>query len=207
MVALSTWIKQIILVVLFATFLELLIPSNSYKKFVKVIMGLLILLTVLQPVLELIHGQGDEQNATEVTARNIADNQTAMLNRPQDLQSERDKIALAQYRKELIKQIKVLAGTVEGIADTKAEVVLNEEKGDKNYAMIKNVTIYAKAGNADQDGARVKTIQQVEIGSVMRGSQEQAPLNEQSQQQIKGVVAEFYHLKPEQVLVKAWTGK
>lgn len=204
---LSAWIKQIILLVLFATFLELLIPSNNYKKFIKVIMGLLILVAILQPVLNLMQNQWDETSSAEVTARNIADNKEDMLHQSTEIQSERDRIALEQYRKELIKQIRVLAGAVDGVSDIKAEVSLNEGKGEKNFGMIKRITVYAKAGSAAKDETMVKSVKPVEVAPSIPSSQEYKPLDEQRQAQVKRVVAEFYHLKTEQVIVKEWPGK
>lgn len=47
------WVKKLILLVLLATFLELLLPDNAYQKYVRLSMGLLILLTLLTPLLEI----------------------------------------------------------------------------------------------------------------------------------------------------------
>lgn len=200
---LHAWIKQIILLVLFATFLELLIPSNNYKKFIKVVMGLLILLAVLQPMLDLLHKQWSENDTAGVTAR-VANHPKTFARQSTDLQSERDRIAMGQYRKELIKQIKVLAGAVEGVADVTAEVVFNEEKGDKGYGMIKKVTVYAKAGETDKGDALVAPVKTVEVGSAAPGLQAHPPLDEQKKEQIKKVITEFYHLKIEQADIKDW---
>ncbi|BAU27420.1 stage III sporulation protein AF [Aneurinibacillus soli] len=53
MAFLVLWLKKIILLVLLATFLDLLLPGNTYSKYVKLVMGLVILLTMLSPVMEL----------------------------------------------------------------------------------------------------------------------------------------------------------
>lgn len=49
----TLWVKKLILLVLLATFLELLLPTNAYQKYVRMAMGLLILLTLLTPLLEI----------------------------------------------------------------------------------------------------------------------------------------------------------
>jgi len=53
MAMLILWLKKIILLVLLATFLDLLLPSGTYSKYVKLVMGLLILLALLSPILNL----------------------------------------------------------------------------------------------------------------------------------------------------------
>ncbi|HBI03897.1 MAG TPA: stage III sporulation protein AF [Paenibacillaceae bacterium] len=53
MTILTLWVKKLILLVLLATFIELLLPTNAYQKYVRMAMGLLILLTLLTPLLEI----------------------------------------------------------------------------------------------------------------------------------------------------------
>lgn len=47
------WIKQIILLILIATFLDLLLPNSGMRRYVKLVVGLLLILVILSPVLEL----------------------------------------------------------------------------------------------------------------------------------------------------------
>lgn len=56
---LSSWLKQIILLVLIATFLDLLLPNNAMDRYVKLVMGLLIIMAILSPLLQLIHSDLD----------------------------------------------------------------------------------------------------------------------------------------------------
>ncbi len=53
---LSLWLKKIILLILLATFVELLLPSGTMQKYVKMVMGLLLLMTFLAPVFVLLKG-------------------------------------------------------------------------------------------------------------------------------------------------------
>lgn len=47
---LNGWLKQIILVILLATFVDLVLPNNVMQRYVKAVIGLFILLTILAPV-------------------------------------------------------------------------------------------------------------------------------------------------------------
>ena len=46
-------IRNVVMIILLTTFLDMLLPSGSLKPFVKVIMGLFIMLSILNPVLSL----------------------------------------------------------------------------------------------------------------------------------------------------------
>jgi stage III sporulation protein AF len=50
---LAEWIKHIILLILMATFLDLILPSSNMRKYVKLVVGFLILLLILSPLLHL----------------------------------------------------------------------------------------------------------------------------------------------------------
>ncbi|WP_309118763.1 stage III sporulation protein AF [Paenibacillus sp.] len=54
MEALTGWLKQIVLVVLLATFIDLLLPNRTMQRYVKLVVSLFILMTILSPVLQLI---------------------------------------------------------------------------------------------------------------------------------------------------------
>jgi stage III sporulation protein AF len=204
---LNAWIKHIILLILFATFLELLIPNNDYKKFIKVIMGLLVLLAVLQPILEIVDHSWDGMEAAAVTGSKIGETKTEIANNGSNFRNERDRVALEQYKKELTKQVRVLTGSIDGIMEVRAEIVLNEDKSEKNYSTIKNITIYAKPGHESKNTTEVNPIKQVEIGNKAKSMTPAAVLNDQHKEHIKKVVTEFYHLKPEQIEVIEWPGQ
>ncbi len=51
--ALSQWLQTIILIVLIATFLDMLLPNTGMQRYVRLVMGLLILLTIITPLLQL----------------------------------------------------------------------------------------------------------------------------------------------------------
>ncbi|TVY11496.1 stage III sporulation protein AF [Paenibacillus cremeus] len=50
---LSGWLKSVILVILLATFVDLLLPNQSMQRYVKTVMSLFLLLTLLHPLLTL----------------------------------------------------------------------------------------------------------------------------------------------------------
>ncbi len=54
MTALAEWLKQIIIVVLLATFIDLILPNRSLQRYVKLVVSLFILITILSPILRLL---------------------------------------------------------------------------------------------------------------------------------------------------------
>ncbi|HJV44444.1 MAG TPA: stage III sporulation protein AF [Bacillota bacterium] len=58
---LSQWLEKIILLVLFATFLEMMLPNSSMQRYVKLVMGLMILLAILTPFMQLFKKDFSEE--------------------------------------------------------------------------------------------------------------------------------------------------
>jgi stage III sporulation protein AF len=55
---LGGWLKTIIMAILIASFVDLLLPNNKMQSYVKTVMSLFILLTLLTPILELFQHKG-----------------------------------------------------------------------------------------------------------------------------------------------------
>ncbi|MFD0711048.1 stage III sporulation protein AF [Paenibacillus sp. GCM10027626] len=56
---LAAWLKQIIAVVLLAGLIDLLLPNKSMQRYVRLVAGLIILLTILTPIIRLLQGDFD----------------------------------------------------------------------------------------------------------------------------------------------------
>lgn len=56
------WLTQVILIILLASFSELLLPSQAMQRYVRVVVSLFLLLTLLTPVFELFTRQWDTES-------------------------------------------------------------------------------------------------------------------------------------------------
>ncbi|WDV47942.1 stage III sporulation protein AF [Clostridiaceae bacterium M8S5] len=53
---LKTWVINIVFVVIFLIMLESLLPNNSFKKYVKIIVGLVLIIVIIRPIVVAIKG-------------------------------------------------------------------------------------------------------------------------------------------------------
>lgn len=72
------WIKNLILVVIFAGFIQLILPTDTFTKYVRVVMGFFIIITLLNPLLaflqldlqeEIPWPQGESSSYQEIVRR------------------------------------------------------------------------------------------------------------------------------------------
>mgnify|MGYP001384016954 CR=1 FL=1 len=68
---LASWIQQLILVVIMATFLDLLLPNNAMQRYVRLVMGLVILMLILSPLLTLLKNDWDINSVLQVEQETV----------------------------------------------------------------------------------------------------------------------------------------
>lgn len=62
---LSQWLKEIIMIILLAAFIDLLLPNRAMQRYVKLMMSLIILLILLSPVIKLFDAKLTDELASE----------------------------------------------------------------------------------------------------------------------------------------------
>lgn len=63
---LGDWLKSVIMVVLFAAFVDLILPGKALERYARLVLSLLILLTLLSPIITLIADPPENQLAMEL---------------------------------------------------------------------------------------------------------------------------------------------
>ena len=53
----SRWAEQIVVAVIIATVIEMILPNGNNKKYVKVVIGIYILFTIISPIITKISGK------------------------------------------------------------------------------------------------------------------------------------------------------
>lgn len=109
MSAISEWVMQVIVFILLGTIVELLIPNNSMKKYVNIVIGLLLLLVLAKPILYLftddVTAQLDkfEQIIFQEEAT-LSETETLMEIQKRDIQAEQDAYIWNEVKLQLMKE-------------------------------------------------------------------------------------------------------
>lgn len=101
---LRSWVLNIVTIIIFVTFLEILLPNSSIKKYIKMIVGLLIMLVILSPVLELVNGNIKIENEILKTSAQIE--QKSLQANASQLENEQNKQMVAMYKKNMENDIR-----------------------------------------------------------------------------------------------------
>lgn len=192
-VALTEWVKSIIFVVLFATFLELLLPSSSMQRFIRVIMGLFIMLAILNPLIDV--AQNYIMPMKLPVFSNHSNQSILITNQAKEITEKREELSIELYKKELAQQIRVMITALNGVADAKVVVELKGRGNEQLGSMIHGIQVYVTLGIETKKGE----IPKVSIGDSNKPEEGFAA---ELEHKIKKIITELYQLPKERVEVK-----
>jgi stage III sporulation protein AF len=108
----------------------MLLPGNSLRRFVKVIMGLFIIVTLLVPVVSVI-GQGESLAINSWLHSSDASGEVAsVLSNGQQINEELTGIAVGEYEKKLSRQVAAMVALVPGVKWVEARVQMKSSSED-----------------------------------------------------------------------------
>ena len=160
---LKTWVNQIILAVIISTIIEMILPNGNNKKYIKMIIGLYVLFTIIQPITTKITGKNlnisdfnyqkyFDQDTLETSSNDFEDNNSKLIKQAYIDNIKKDivtKINQKGYKVESC-SIEILDNENEDTYGTIKSISLrinnkeDEEKESNNIINIENVDINVK---------------------------------------------------------------
>jgi len=194
----SQWIKTIVMVLLFATFAELLLPNSRMQKFVRVILGLFIMLAIIGPVINIIALCHDGGNGATFAWSAAKYTDIAAKSRQSAEQSNR--IAYERFRQEIARQIRAVTVALDGVSD--AEVIVTLTAGEAAGApsafptlrKVQSITILVRPSGE-------KMIKIVPVGGA-DGASGLPQLDAATAERIIRTISELYQVPRSQISVK-----
>jgi len=206
-------IQTIVVIVILAVFLEMLLPLGDMRRYVKMVMGLLIIVAVLQTVTG-VWGSGLIREIPAVTESFAGYNAVPLddiMAAGQSISEANRREAAQQYSRGIERQVLSLAALNNDLHALDARVTLREDTNE-----IDGITVFcsgsavkphtpAVAGN---NGLEESDIQPVIIGAPGEEIRDSGAGSKPSAAEMRaaadlsGVVANFYNLRPEQVKIE-----
>ncbi len=195
---LNSWAQGIIVAVVIATIIELILPEGSCKKYVKVVIGIYILFTIIAPVIGKVSKKDIDINAilnTQKYEQEISKNNNDIYKK---FESNNSRTIKDIYVSNLETDIKSkLKDKGYEVTNTYIKV-----KNDKNYSIDKISVDVVKKENSKQNEKENKneSIENISINiqiSNDKNSEESktVSINETEKQNIKKYLSDTYQLK------------
>jgi len=187
---LQTLVRNLALILLLATFLEMLLPNKSMRGFVQMVMGLFVISAILTPITTFLH----TPLSMDIPAWTITTPQDlpAIAVEGQGAQIGRDAVQ-EQYRQILINQIKALAMGVSGVGDAEVEVRFEEGAGGMiDQPRINEIHVSLTSAQ------EIQLVKPVIIGE----AQDTVGIHSPKAEEVRERIATFMNLAKEKVFVQ-----
>lgn len=219
------WVRNLTLLIILASFLDLLVPQNSMKRYIKMVMGLVILLGILNPILTLLRqevtidvGLLDFRVPSGATLNEI-------LEKGETYRRAAEAQALRAFQLKIEREAEREALGVEGVAAAAATAkIASPEKGQTQGAEILEVQLAIQlcSGPEGSGERRVAMVEPIRIGGTGTGGSSTGPPETGSldasspgtsrsgapdsavAREVKRVVASYLGISPDKVKV-TWT--
>ncbi|MDL2280860.1 stage III sporulation protein AF [Selenomonadales bacterium OttesenSCG-928-I06] len=212
---LNIWVKAIIFTVMFAVFVELLLPNSQMQKFVRVVLGLFIMLAILNPFIDFLDGS-KEISYIPVSSYDVSntDLDRQVQNASEQTIRKREEMSYGHYQRDLEKQFRSTVMSIEGVKDSKVTVLLSNNTKEnssldkdtrKRIPRIKEVVIEIeimqpeKSGSINVDKVSVleKNLEQKEISAAANNEVRDNKIKDR----VKNTVSQLYNIRLDQIEV------
>ncbi len=191
-----TWIRNIVIYMILNTIIMNLLGDKSYKKYISIVSGMILVLIVISPILKLTNIEDNldyflQSNEYSLEASEFKND----LNRMDEAQSE---AIFAEYENKLREQVKEQLKE-ESLTVTDFDVTIDKNTKSTTFGELLQIDIKATTEQTSaQDNGRALDIEAIEIDRISMGKKEQ----EQKERPpspleilVKNKLSDFYNIE------------
>ncbi len=200
---LSTWAEQIIVAVIIATIIEMILPSGNNKKYIKAVIGVYILFTIISPILGKITNIDLDNIDYEKYFEELDTSQTVSKTLTKNNDKSIEEIYESNIKQDMKAKLKEQGYIVENIE-------LNIEfKSETNYGKINrvNLSVYKTKENeetSESNTIAISKIETVTIGNTVKNTsnnQDKENLKESEKNEIKKYISSVYEVNKKNIKI------
>ena len=203
MESIKALVQVLVIIIVMAVFIEMLLPSSSMHDYVKMVMGLLVIVVVLEAGANLVK-QDFKFALPALQQSSPGPPLETIMGEGQRLAGKNKEQAMAEYQQGLEKQVLALARLQDGLNVTSAQIKTIGQPEDPGFGRLTGVVLEISESPAE-DAQLVEKINPVEITVGTNGSVEDttntALVNSEQARKLAQTVANFYNIPVEQVQV------
>ena len=184
---LSSWAQGIIVAVIIATLIEMILPNSSSKKYVKVVIGMYKLFTIVSPIIKKLGGKDINLNTIDIEKYeqqiSKSDNTISRKFEDNNTRSIKD-IYVSNLKADISAKLKE-----KGYEIDTSDIQI---KDDENYT-IEKITLKLIKMEQKQEKNNEIVINTVEIGNTI-SQKDSKTLSDDDKQEVKDYISETYDI-------------
>ena len=191
----NSWAQGIILAVIIATIIEIILPEGKNKKYVKTVIGIYILFTIIYPLINKL---------TKTNINTLIENTTKQMSTYQEnnsLKIDTDKYIESTYKKKIEEDIRKRANE-KNLNITSLNVYI-ETEDENRYGMLNSLVIKVEKNETSKKNNNVNQIKEVNISKDVQSNEiienKDKTVTEKEINEFKEYINTTYYLEKEKI--------
>lgn len=159
----KNWITNIVVVIFFIAFIEILLPSSNMKKYINMILGLLIIIVLINPIIKLM---SSDINIDREVFYNLQSYNTFKIEGESKYVENQNQQITEVYKKKIENEISDFLRTDVDYSVLDVNVSINEDIEAEDFGKIIGIEVYLTTkndSNQNQQNIRIDEIERVSI--------------------------------------------
>ena len=191
----NSWAQGIILAVIIATIIEIILPEGKNKKYVKTVIGIYILFTIIYPLINKL---------TKTNINTLIENTTKQMSTYQEnnsLKIDTDKYIESTYKKKIEEDIRKRANE-KNLNITSLNVYI-ETEDENRYGMLNSLVMKVEKNETSKKNNNVNQIKEINISKNVQNNEiienKDKTVTEKEINEFKEYINTTYYLEKEKI--------
>lgn len=191
----NSWAQGIILAVIIATIIEIILPEGKNKKYVKTVIGVYILFTIIYPLIN---------KFTKTNINTLIENTTKQMSTYQEnnsLKIDTDKYIESTYKKKIEEDIRKRANE-KNLNITSLNVYI-ETEDENRYGMLNSLVMKVEKNETSKKNNNVNQIKEINISKNVQNNEmiesKDKTVTEKEINEFKEYINATYYLEKEKI--------
>lgn len=191
----NSWAQGIVLAVIIATIIEIILPEGKNKKYVKTVIGVYILFTIIYPLIN---------KFTKTNINTLIENTTKQMSTYQEnnsLKIDTDKYIESTYKKKIEEDIRKRANE-KNLNITSLNVYI-ETEDENRYGMLNSLVMKVEKNETSKKNNNVNQIKEINISKNVQNNEiienKDKTVTEKEINEFKEYINATYYLEKEKI--------
>lgn len=190
--ALATYTQNIAMIIIFTTFVNLIMPSGDFEKYIKIVLGLIVMMTILAPIHTILFK--NKPNYTDILKRYQLDIEqtTVHLESGIFLDAQKDMI-LDDYGEKLTPQMTKIVEKSNKVKVLLMNIGFNEDTASQEFGKITKIDMTIQHTSPETEKNIIK-VPKIKVGTKKIANHHTGDHEGQIEKDIKTSLIDFYNL-------------
>lgn len=201
-----SWVKNIVIYMILNTIIMNLLGNSSYKKYVSIVSGMILVLIVISPLMNIMKFDGKLDYL--MLSNDFAIETSDFKNDLSQMEKEQSDVVFSEYTDKLKTQVAEML-LEDGVYLASFELTFDQQVGKNTFGEILGMDITAGLNNMEEDPDAIPSIDEIEINNIdINGQEEKASVDLLSPMEIniKKRLSDFYNIEPDNINISIQGG-